>query len=222
MTEENAIVTDEDEGVETAAVASTVHSAPAATKTPRRRKRKSSKVSPERAAADTKKAAVEKQGTSEEREFESVSGYRIKLVPVAANTLREAQTRIPDPPMRTFTNPNTGKEQENPAHPEYIAELNAVTEERTKATFNAMQLFGVELLDPIPSDNGWLKKCLFLGLVTQEEYDEATGDEGEFLRELFFKNYIVSDFAVLRKLAEMSGITEEKIAEARKSFPGDS
>lgn len=182
---------------------------------------KAKSTSPEKAAADTKKAVSRKKTAGKNKIRTTASGHRVKLVPVAANALREAQARIPDPTMRTFTNPNDGKEQANPAHPEYIAELNAVKEERTKASMNVMVLFGMELLDPIPDDNGWLKKIKFAGLITQAEYDEAVGEEGEFLREMYFKNYIVGDFSLISTLASMSGITQEMIAQARDSFPGD-
>ena len=176
-------------------------------------------VSTQKAAADTKKARASKK-KARNKITTTQSGYRVKLVPVAANVLREAMARIPDALTRTFTNPNDGKEYENPAHPEYILEVKQVQEERTKASMNAMMLFGIELLDDIPEDNEWLEKCRFAKIITEEEYKEATSADGKFMREMLFKNYVVSDFAVINQIASMSGVTEEMIAQARDSFSG--
>ncbi len=175
-------------------------------------------VSPKKAAADTKKASANKK-KSKNKITTTPSGYRVKLVPVAANVLREAQSRIPDATTRTFTNPTDGKEYENPAHPEYIAEVKLVQEERTKASMSAMVLFGMELLEPIPEDNEWLEKCRFAKLITEEEYKEAISTDGKYMREMLFKTYVVSDFTIINQIASMSGVTQEMVAQARDSFP---
>lgn len=177
------------------------------------------KVSPTKAAADTKKARSNKK-KSRNKITTTPSGYRVKLVPVAANVIREAQARIPDAITRTYTNSTDGKEYENPAHPEYIAEVKIVEEERTKAAMNVMVLFGMELLDPIPDDNGWLEKCRFAKLITDDEYKEAISDDGKYMREMLFKTYVVSDFSVINQIASMSGVTQEMIAQARDTFQG--
>ncbi len=179
---------------------------------------KAKKVSPKKAAADTKKARANKK-KSRNKITTTASGYRVKLVPVAANVLREVQSRIPDAITRTFTNPTDGKEYENPAHPEYIAEVKQVQEERTKASMNAMVLFGMELLDDIPEDNEWLNKCRFAKLITEPEYKEAISADGKYMREMLFKTYVVSDFSVISTIANMSGVTQEMVAQARDSFP---
>ena len=178
-----------------------------------------SKAVAAKAAADTKKKRVsDKAKMGKDKIFNTEGGFAVKFHPVAANVIREAQVRIPDPLIRTFDHPTTGAPTENPAHPDYIREMAEVKETRTKAAMNAMLLFGLELVDPIPAENDWLKKLLYLGLITQPEFDEAVSEDGKFLRELFFKNYVVSDLTVLKELQAMSGITEEMVAEARKSF----
>ncbi len=177
------------------------------------------KVSPTKAAADTKKARKAKKAARNKITV-TPSGYRVKLVSVAANVIREAQARIPDAITRTYTNATDGKEYENPAHPEYIAEVKIVEEERTKAAMSVMVLFGMELLEPIPDDNEWLEKCRFAKLVTKEEYEEAISDDGKYMREMLFKTYVVSDFSVINQIASMSGVTQEMIAKARETFQG--
>jgi len=177
------------------------------------------KVSTKKAAADTKRARANKK-VARNKITTTQSGYRVKLVPVAANVLREAMSRIPDALTRVFTNPTDGKEYENPAHPEYIAEVKLVEEERTKASMNAMVLFGMELLDDIPEDNEWLEKCRFAKLISDDEYKEAISADGKYMREMLFKNFIVSDFKVINQIASMSGVTKEMIALARDSFSG--
>ena len=181
------------------------------------------RVVEERAVAvETKKAAEAKVATtSGDGTVRTSGGYAVKFHPVAANVLREARARIPDPLMHTFTHPDSGKEMENPAHPEYIQELAAVEEKRIQASMNAMLLFGLELVDPVPEDNEWLMKLKHIGLVSDKEYAEAIGAEGKFLRELLYKNYIVSDAGVLNELAKVSGVTQEMIAQARASFPSN-
>ena len=83
-----------------------------------------------------------------------------------------------------------------------------------------MVLFGMELLDPIPDDNGWLGKCRFAKLITDEEYKEAVSSDGKYMREMLFKTYVVSDVSVISQISNMSGVTQEMIAQARDTFQG--
>lgn len=177
-------------------------------------------VSPAKAAAATKKKAVAKSKKKKDRSLTLANGIRVKLHPVAANVMIDAQGRIPDPEMRTFIDPTTGKDEPNPGSPKYIQELTEVTRLRAQASMDALLLFGLELLDPIPEENDWLDKLKFMRFITDDEHRTAIGEDS-FLRELYYKKYMVMDANTLSEIMSLAGVTPEMVAQARKSFPGD-
>jgi len=147
------------------------------------------------------------------------SGYRVRMKSVAANIIREVQLKIKDPVVPTFPHPNDPElTVENPSHPDYLVAKQDVVDQRSTAAMDAMILFGLDLLDPIPEENEWLEKLSFMGLIDEKDLESING----YQRELYFKKFVVADATVVTQIAQMSGVTQEMIAEARDSFPGTS
>lgn len=179
-------------------------------------------ITPEKAAADTKKKVVKKAKSKKKGGVHTlISGIKVKFHPVAANVMVDAQGRIPDPLMRTYKDTTTGKDEPNPGHPEYLKELADVKTLRAKAAMDVMVLFGLELLDPVPEENKWLDMLKFAKIISDEDYTTVTTEGGEFLRELFYKKYVVVDAFALGEISKLTGVTEEMLASSRKSFPSN-
>ncbi len=142
------------------------------------------------------------------------NGMRVMLRPVAANIISEVRNQIPDALMRTYVDKQTGKELENPAHPEYIADQAEVTKKREKATMDAFVLFGIDLLDPVPEERDWIDKLVFLKIISAEEAENLT----PMTLELYYKKYVISDTSIMTKIVALSGVSEEMLALARDSF----
>ena len=163
------------------------------------------------------KVAHEQQG--EKNIVTLVSGVRVRLIPVPASLIDAVTSQVEEPPVPMWLNPDRGKEEENPNDPAYQRQLSNVTRLRGLAAIDGMAMFGIELVDGMPVDDSWLQKLKFMqarGLLNLSSYDlESPVD-----LELVYKKFVVATTDLLRKITEMSGITEEEISEAEESFRG--
>ncbi len=170
-----------------------------------------------------KAAVAQKESKTKKKTQDDIvvlaSGIRVRYRPVGANAIREAQARIPDAVVPTFTDPNTGKEQPNPAHPAYAAEQKEIDALRTTAAMDVLMLLGIELVDPMPEDASWLDSFVFLKLISAE--DAKFAQDSPIALELYYKKYVVADANVITQLGQLAGVTQEMIAEARDSFPSN-
>jgi len=143
------------------------------------------------------------------------SGHRVRFVPVPHNTLREVQAKIIDPPVPMIPHPNDPSRQiENLSSITYRETLERNKEERLKVTLNALFLFGLELLDPLPADKTWLDKLVLLGLINTDEIESASALQ----QELWYKKWVIADGTVFERLYGTLGVSEEAIAQARAAF----
>jgi len=139
------------------------------------------------------------------------TGVSAKLTPVSAALIDEVTSRIPNPNVPTWHNPDTGRDDPNPLHPDYVAALGEANRKRGMAALDAIIMFGVGLVEPVP-DTGWEKKLKRLGM----EVDVSDPDE----REWSYKKYVAVGAADLNRLMALSGVSQEAVARAADSFPG--
>lgn len=137
------------------------------------------------------------------------TGVRARIKPVAASLIDEVTTRIDDPPIPTWFNPEKEREEENPHDPAYRRALQRVEHQRATAATDAMIMFGVELLDPIP-DNGWDVRLKLLGV----EIDLSDS----IAREFAYKKYIAVGTDDLIMVSARTGLTQADIDRAVRSF----
>jgi hypothetical protein len=78
---------------------------------------------------------------------------------------------------------------------------------------DAMAMFGVELVDGLPENNGWVTKLRLLGIT----FDSNDPVECEF----YYKKHIALGNEDWAKVGQLSGISQEDIARAEQSFRGD-
>lgn len=147
------------------------------------------------------------------------TGERVRLRPVAAGLVNEVMSAIKDPPIPMYTNPETGKEEANPMHSSYLEGLKEVNILRSRAAMDAMLMFGVDLLTPVPADNAWIEKLKWLFKHNGSELD--LGDLADPInRELLYKKYMVGNTDIITQITKMSGVSEEQVAVARETFQG--
>lgn len=138
------------------------------------------------------------------------TGVKVRLRPVSAALIAEVTSRLKYPKVPKYFNEDKGREEENPVHPDYLAEKQEIDNQRGLAAMDAMAMFGVELVDDMPTDDVWVKKLQLLGV----QFDAKDPVEREF----YYKKHVVvsgGDYALLGRL---SGLTEEAIASAAESF----
>jgi len=148
------------------------------------------------------------------------TGINAKLLPVSITVINEAQAAVPNPEVPKWFNEAKDEWEDNPNHPDYERALKQLETDRNVAAIDAMVLFGVELTDGVPEDDKWLAKIRLAvrqNLLTVElgEYDLTD----ELDREFIYKKYVAVAAPDTRELMEASGISEEDIAEASRSFP---
>lgn len=176
----------------------------------------SQKVSPAVEEAKSRRKKAKRGGI-----IELSTGVRIKLTGVPPALLEDVVSRVEEPRVPMWFNPDKDREEPNPNDPDYIRALNEVERERSVAILEAVVLFGMELVDGLPEDDSWLKKLRLMdrrGTFDMSGYDLDDELDLEFL----YKRYIalgMEDLAFV--VSTVSGVDEEDINKAREAFLDD-
>jgi hypothetical protein len=149
------------------------------------------------------------------------SGVRVRLHPISNVLIQDIVSRIPDPKPPLWHNDDTGKDEENPSHPDY---KQAIREHNTKvnaAISSAYIIFGFDLVDGIPEDGAWLQKLKRsekIGILSLADYDLNDPIDLEYL----YKRYVAApNTPEVQLIASLSQLSGEEIAAQRASFRGD-
>lgn len=164
--------------------------------------------------------AKEEAGETEPRIVER-QGVRARLVAVPAGVLEESESRIKDPPVPMWHNPDKDREEENPNDPAYLRALQENELARGKAAMEAVCLWGVELLNGLPEDDAWIGKLKFAerrGHLDLSWVDWNDPIELEFV----FKRYAFVTVDDLTYCGMLSRLGEERMQAAEKFFRSNS
>lgn len=164
----------------------------------------------------TKNAVVQaaKQKTADtERIITLDDGMRIKLHRVSARLVSMATRNLEEPIPPQYLNEQTGVMMQNTSHPEYVKELQEYNKQIEEISLDAMIMFGIELLDPIP-DMKWVKNLKRLGV----EFDADDPDELEY----YYKTQVAADPRVLTEISKYTGgLTDAQVNDAIQNFQSD-
>jgi hypothetical protein len=162
------------------------------------------------------RAARQREDRPTERVVTLSTGYRAVLKPVSVALIDTVAGMTPRPKVPMWANPDKptqehleGRPEPNPADPQYLADLEAATRKRNQAINDALILFGVKLLDPLPPDAEWVPMLEMLGIDVPDD---------PLARELCFKRYVAVAAPDLVPLASLSGMGGEELKEAVESF----
>lgn len=147
-------------------------------------------------------------------------GTRVRIKPVAAPLISQVAASIKPPKPPVWKNPQTGVEEPNPMHPDYVSAMEAYEQQKAMAAVDAMIVFGIELVDGLPEDEGWLDNLRLLasmGALDLSGYDL----DDPLVKELLYKRFVLATSEVLSLINNASGISDETIAEAVESFRGN-
>lgn len=145
------------------------------------------------------------------------TGVRAILRPVSASLISEVMATVEDPEIPTWEHPDKGRVEPNPDDPTYLKELSKAEQRRGQASVDAVIMFGVELVDPLPVDGHWLKKLKFMakrGMVKLDDFDLDDELDMEFL----FKRYVAVANEDIVTIGRLSGLNQEALQEAERSF----
>lgn len=140
------------------------------------------------------------------------TGIRARIIPVSASLIDQVTSMVKDTEVPMWFDEDKGRSEPNPNDPAYLAAKVAEEHQRGVAAIDAMILFGVELVDGLPEDDTWIKKLKYLGI-------EVDADD-PFEREFAYKKYVAVSSDDLVQLGKSSGIRQEDVTRAAKSFRG--
>jgi len=146
------------------------------------------------------------------------TGVRARIIPVASPLIDEINSRIPDPPVPVQV--IDGQEHANPLHPEYRQGIIDASTKRTTAVLDAFVMFGVELVDGVPEDDGWIKKIKFMekrGAIDLSCYNMKDPLDREFV----YKRFVAVSSKDITLIGVASGVLSVDIDRAMESFQGD-
>lgn len=153
-----------------------------------------------------------------EGQIETLStGIRAILHPVSARLIQSVMSKIPEPAVPWVMNEEKGKKEEDPFDVEYLAAKTNAAKKQAAASLDTFAMFGIELVDGLPENEGWLAQLqLFvqLGYLDLEEFDLEDVTTKEFL----YKRYFALGSADIVRISQMSGLRKEAIDSAVKSF----
>lgn len=158
------------------------------------------------------------------------NGQKVRIKPVAPMLVSAIQKPLDaSRPKRPMVDTGAGKiETETP---DYLEDLREWTERKTQVALGAMVLFGFELLDEndkpmaAPPEN-WDETLQIVGVDWQEvakDYGFANIDK-KYARKVEAAMYMMlvcMDANDLRLVQKVAGVTDEEIAAAAESFPGN-
>jgi hypothetical protein len=161
-----------------------------------------------------KKARVTKADDT----FTLSTGVVLKPTRVPSMVFPELMSRMERPkPPRVFIE-DIGREEENPADPDYQSRLEIFNAEYTKAIIDTMIILGTEVVyvpDNVAkeTDTRWTLKIKALGIVPTDEIQRYL---------LWVKFVAATDNkdieAIMREVGRLSGVSEEDVSEAVETF----
>lgn len=148
------------------------------------------------------------------------TGVRVRLQPVSSILIEECRASIEPPEPPTIWIEEKQRFEENPNDPVYLAALRRHEVDVARATIDALILFGVELVDPLPDMTEIIKKLRLLekgGLLDLSILDL----DDELDRTFLYLRYVAFAGADLALLSGLHGVNPEGVSRARRSFLGD-
>lgn len=148
------------------------------------------------------------------------TGDIVKILPVSATLIDEVVAGVLDPEVPMWFNEDKQRNEPNPSDPKYLKEMQQAERKRGVAAMDAMVMFGVEMITPIPDKSVWLTKLQKLekmGRINLSAYDLNDPIDVEFL----YKRFIISDTNLLNEISKVSGIITEDVERAERSFPSN-
>jgi hypothetical protein len=148
------------------------------------------------------------------------TGVRVRLKAVSSTLVEEIKAAVPMPEVPKVWIADKEREEENPNDPRYVEAVERAMMARADATLDALILFGVELLDGLPEDDGWvqnLKMLERLGHLDLGRFDL----KDEFDRTFCYKRYVAVAGADLRLVGSLHGLNPVEVARAHATFLGN-
>jgi len=159
----------------------------------------------------------EEQTTMEQHIHVLSTGIRVHLGTVSLAAITDAQKRVEQPLVPKVFNKETGQEEEDREHPDYLAAIENANMERADAVMETLALFAVELVDELPDDDKWLRRLKLLerrGRLSLEGFNLEDDVDLEFL----FTKYVALSLPDWTLLFQQAGVGEDVVSEMMEAL----
>ena len=165
-------------------------------------------------------AATETARQSDQPEVVTLStGVKARVVPVAVSLVEDVMNAVPEPEVPTFFNEQKGREEPNPHDPSYQRAMRQYERDRNDAAMSALVLFGLDLVDGVPEDDGWLRKLQLIERRTSLDLSDFDLED-ELDIEYVYKRYIACGTQDLILVGHKAGPSQEDVQKAVNTFQG--
>ena len=156
--------------------------------------------------------------SQKEKNVIEVEGVKLRIRPVSALLIQEITSHIKDPRPPIQPNPDKdGRMEENPFDPEYLEAVKVANTQRALATSDTMVMFGLELMNGLPSDETWIKKLKWLEKSGRIDLSNVNFED-PFEKEFAFKKFIAATNPNIMEVTRASGVSQADIDSATDSF----
>lgn len=169
--------------------------------------------------AKTPAVDLAKKMLAEEENIVEILAYKInvRLVPVTSSMIDDMMSAIPEPEIPIFHNTTQERDEPNPTDPTYVKALSEYEKARGAAAMDGMVMFGIELIDGMPTDMHWLDKLKMMEKrkkLSLADYDLDDPVDLEYL----FKRYVIATNDLISAIGELSGVTSNELKKQERSF----
>ena len=159
----------------------------------------------------------DEQTTMEQHIHTLSTGVRVHLGTVSLAAITEAQKNVKQPLVPKVLNKETGREEEDQEHPDYLAAIENANMERADAMMEILALFAIDLVDGLPDDDKWLRKLKLLerrGRLSLEGFNLEDDADLEFL----FTKFVALSLPDWTLLFQQAGMGEGVVSEMMDAF----
>ncbi len=165
-------------------------------------------------------AVQEAEDRSNHNAVQEKDGVKFILHPVAPALMDAVTKHILPPTVPVWFDKEIERDVPNPNHPDYLLALEQYNQERGNAVYDAMVMFGIELVEGLP-ESDWLARLQNLERHKRLDlsgYDLQDPLDVEFL----YKRFILATGDMVAKIGNLSSVTAADVKAAGESFPGNS
>lgn len=148
------------------------------------------------------------------------TGVKAIIRPVPTYLIDKMVGEIVEPKPPKKFDEKKQREEENPFDPEYLEAIDEANRQRGLVTMEAMIMWGIELVEPIPDLDDWLPKLKWMAKRSALDLDEYDLEDPLDL-EFVYKALIATSGVDLMLVTMKSGMQNEEVELAMRGFRGD-
>ncbi|NPU89981.1 MAG: hypothetical protein HPY87_08915 [Fervidobacterium sp.] len=155
------------------------------------------------------------------------TGVVVKGEPVSAFALLHATQKIKKPKVPRYYNSDTGREEDNPHHPDYIDAMNEYNAEIASAYIDCILTLGIKIVsvpDKFPKidSDDWYSPLVAIGLINPDDMNNPTLRKIAYLKYICIRSESSDMELIMEAVGQKTGVLEKEVDQASDLFRSDS